>query len=170
MAQEIKPEILAAIKEEYMNYVSLVALSKKYNVNLDSIKWHVNRKKDNWRDEREGHEKQVLAEFTGNKKAKLVKISKLSLKVMEKALEGLENQEDISIQDARNVSTILESMDKIIKLDEGKPTENRGIIENKPTSPQELKKRLSEVDPFLTLEEENEESNPVNPTSNNTKH
>jgi len=154
--KQIKDEDLAYAKELYMAYEPISSIARKLSIPRDSLKYHVSVKKDCWKHEREGIEKEVLKEFNGTKRAKLVNISKLSLSILEKSLVDMGKQDRVSLQEARNVATILDSMDKIIKLDEGKPTERKELIDNRPTSPQELKERLKQADPFLQFEENDE--------------
>ena len=65
-----------------------------------------------------------------------------------------------TMQEALRAADILKTLDNILRLDDGKPTD---IVENqdKPMDDSELKKKLS-VDPFFKSKEEKEDDPKIN--------
>ena len=78
-------------------------------------------------------------------------MSNASIIIMTRALQELAKRDQPpSIAEAKRATEILESLDKISRLDENKPTE---ITEERPITTVELKERLS-IDPFSGVTEE----------------
>jgi 3-methyladenine DNA glycosylase/8-oxoguanine DNA glycosylase len=83
--------------------------------------------------------------------------------IMARSLENLATRhEPPTINEATRAADILKTLDNILRLDEGKPTD---IVENteKPLDDKELKKKLSK-DPFsnIILEEEEDDPKTIN--------
>ena len=145
---------LASIKEMYMQYKSLSEIARAYDVSRTAINWHVNT--NSWAAERKLNESDILGSFTDAKKSDFIKMTQSAVNIMARSLENLSTRHDPpSINEATRAADILKTLDNILRLDDGKPTD---IVENtdKPMDDKELKKKLS-VDPFSTITVEDEE-------------
>lgn len=137
-------------REMYMNYMPVSHIAKEFQVPRTTIQTHVNNK---WRREREDNKNKLLAHFTNAKRNKMTKAAEFSLDLILDTLKDLkERGTPLSVVEARNVTAMLEQLDKIARLDDGKPTD---ITEQKaPMTTIELKKKLKEInDPFLQIED-----------------
>lgn len=142
---------LAVAKQLYMNFRPVVDIAEETGLNARSIRYHV----DNyWAKERSLEKEKFFEYITENKKHQLVNITDRALTIIENSLRDMASKPVIKIQDARMVADILEKIDRILKLDEGKATSISTTAA--PSTVFELRKRLS-VDPFITLGNDNEE-------------
>jgi AcrR family transcriptional regulator len=159
----VSDEMLAKAREEYMNFIPVTEIAKAMGINHRTLWNHVRNKK--WKEAREAFASELLSEISANKKAQLTKISGLTANVLIKSLEALNGRtEPLSIREAKDASSLYETLDKILKLDEGRPTD---IIANeRPATIIEIQKRLS-VDPLHDIKEiefegEQDEENNIN--------
>lgn len=135
------------VKDKYLAGESLTSLAKEYGIARTSLSYHANK---NWKVELELQRAELFSHFSKAKKANFIKMSESAIKVMTRALEDMADR-DIppSIREAKDAAVILESLDKITRLDDGSPTE---IVAEKPISITELKAKLL-LDPFSEGEE-----------------
>lgn len=135
------------VKDKYLAGESLTSLAKEYGIARTSLSYHANK---NWKVELELQRAELFSHFSKAKKANFIKMSESAIKVMTRALEDIADR-DIppSIREAKDAAVILESLDKITRLDDGSPTE---IVAEKPISITELKAKLL-LDPFSEGEE-----------------
>lgn len=136
---------IASIKEMYMQYKTISEIARAYDVVRSTITWHVNT--NGWNAERKLAESEVFSSFSDAKKTDFVKMTQAAVNIMARSLDNLSTRHDPpSITEATRAADILKTLDNILRLDEGKPTD---IIENKdkPLTSKELKEKLS-VDPF----------------------
>jgi transposase-like protein len=135
------------LKQQYLEGASLSDLSNRYGIARTSLSYHANKK---WKQELELQRAELFSHFSKSKKANFIKMSESAIKVMTRALEDMADR-DIppTIREAKDATVILESLDKITRLDDGNPTE---IVAEKPISITEIKAKLK-LDPFY---EENE--------------
>ena len=146
---------IESIKAMYMQYKSITEIANAYNVSRTTINWHINH--NSWQAERKLQETELLSSFTDAKKQDFVKMTQSAVNIMARSLENLSTRhEPPSINEATRAADILKTLDNILRLDEGKPTD---IVENteKPLDDKELKKKLS-VDPFSNIVSEEEEN------------
>lgn len=115
-------------------------------------------RKNGWLARRERVQEQVLTTLveSGESVQRIVRIHALGAKVLERYLSRLVvREEEISTKDAKLVSDIIANVDRIKRLDEGRPTE---IVENISTMEisdlrnraRELLKQLEEDDGIVT--------------------
>ena len=136
-------------KKLYMDYVDVSKIADKLGVARTSLSYHVNKK---WKAEREVFKAELMHQFASNKKAHFINISESAIKVLNKALQDLANREiPPSMREAKDAAAVIESLDKILRLDENKPTDIIGV-DDKPISVIDLKKKIS-LDPFAQIEE-----------------
>lgn len=140
---------LAAMKDMYLEYTSISEIARTFKVVRSTVTWHINS--NSWQAERKLAESEILSSFTDAKKSDFVKMTQSAVNIMARSLETLATRHDPpSINEATRAADILKTLDNILRLDAGSPTD---IIENqdKPLDSKELKKKLS-ADPFADLE------------------
>jgi len=131
-----------ALKQAYMEGVTITELADKYGLKRTSLSYHANKY---WKQELELRRSELFESFSSSKRANFIKMSESAIKVMSKALQELAQREfPPTIREAKDATVILESLDKITRLDDGNPTD---IIAEKPVSIIELRDKLK-IDPF----------------------
>lgn len=139
---ELSLEEQTNAKEMYLAYDSVTDIAQKYNVLRTSISYHANTY---WKKDRDLLRADLFASFSELKRATFTKMSESAIKVMTKALQHVADREEPpTMREAKDVSVILEALDKITRLDEGKPTD---ILEERPFSTIELQRKIN-MDPF----------------------
>lgn len=148
---DLSPEIQDRIKQKYLEGESLSALARNFDIARTSLSYHANK---NWKHELELQRAELFSHFSKSKKSNFIKMSESAIKVMTRALEDMAER-DIppTIREAKDAAVILESLDKITRLDDGNPTE---IVAEKPISITEIKAKLK-LDPFYSEEDDIEE-------------
>ena len=151
MSEKLDKAKLAEAKTLYMNFRSIPDIAEATGLNARSIRYHAD---NTWNKERSLEKERFFEYLTENKKHQLVNITDRALTIIENSLRDMASKPVIKIQDARMAADILEKIDRILKLDEGKATSITTTAA--PSTVFELRKRLK-IDPFLQLENENEE-------------
>ena len=144
-----------AMKAMYMEYKSLSVIADTYGVSRSTVSWHINSK--DWAADRKLSESEVFTSFTDAKKTDFIKMTQAAANILARSLQNLSTRhEPPTINEATRAADILKTLDNILRLDAGSPTD---IVENqdKPMDSKELKKKLS-VDPFADMEEEENEN------------
>jgi len=147
---------LETMKRMYMEYKPISQIAKAFGVQRSTVNWHINT--NAWSAERKLQESEVFSSFDDSKKVDFVNMTKHSVAIMTRSLEALATRhEPPTINEATRAADILKTLDNILRLDEGKPTD---IVESteKAMDGKELKKKLA-LDPFSNIEsdEENDE-------------
>lgn len=138
---ELDSEELARVKKMYMSYSPYAEIARQYDLAATSVAYHCKK----WRDEREMMKAELFAQFSSNKKVHFTKMSEASITIIQRALEDMAGREiPPTVREAKDAVTILESLDKITRLDDGNPTE---IVAEKPTEIKDIQARLR-LDPF----------------------
>jgi hypothetical protein len=144
--QVIPEALLLEAKSMYMEYVPVKTISEQLGVARTTLQYHATR---HWDFERNLARAEMFKNFSEQKKVTMTTMSEAALKIMTRAMENLADGDTMpTLQQANQASAILESIDKILRLDDNKPTD---ITESRPTTTVELKKRL-ELDPFSNVE------------------
>lgn len=137
------------IKSKYMDGYGGTELAKEHNLIPQSLNWYI--RKHNWKEERRLARAELFQAFSDTKKAAFTSIYMNSTSFLKRAIDdAIKDYEskDLSpserLKIAKMISEIISSLDKIQRLDDGKPTE---IKEEKAFEPLDLKKLL-EADPF----------------------
>jgi len=151
MKKNIPEQTLKLAKTRYMGHEPLSKICKDLEVPRSSLQYYVNLE---WKHERELAENEVISAFADSRVSVLNKISKHSADIILKSLESLSKREKPpTVIEARAAVTIFESLDKIMRLDKGSPTDIIG--ETKPMTIIELKQEFAQIDPFY-IEEKND--------------
>jgi predicted DNA-binding protein YlxM (UPF0122 family) len=142
------------IKSAFMEYKNPSEIARAFSVSRSTINWHINS--NNWTALRKLSESEVFSSFNEGKKIDFVKMTQSAVTIMTRSLHHLATRADApSMTEATRAADILRTLDNILRLDDGKPTD---IIENteKPMDDKELKKKLS-ADPFANIKKEEDE-------------
>jgi len=129
-------------KRRYLEGESINSLSEEFRVKRTSAQYYANKE---WKQEKALMRAELFQQFSDDKKENFIKMSNASIIIMTRALQELAKRDNPpTIAEAKRATEILESLDKISRLDENKPTE---ITEERPITTVELKDKLS-LDPF----------------------
>ena len=147
-----------------MSFKPLKEIAEAINIPYKTLGYHVGK----WKDERSLMRNELLRELTENKSAILSSLVGNSLECLDRAIADLKHRDaPPTIKEARWIATIVTELDKIVRLDEGSPTDI--IAEHKPSTIIELKDKLKR-DPFYledaTFREITDEKTITESTSN----
>ena len=133
---------LKEAKTLYMDFKPLKEIASETGINYRTLLYHSKK----WTGERNLVRNELLKEITDNKKTVLTSLTGNSLDCIDRAIKELkERRQPPSIQEARMLTNIVAEIDKILRLDEGSPTDI--IAEHRPATIIELKEKLKK-DPF----------------------
>lgn len=133
---------LDAAKSMFMDFKPLKEISKILNIKYRTLVYHKNK----WEEERNLVRKEILRDLADNKRTILVNLTSNSLDCVDRAIEDLKKRDKPpTIHEARLLTNIISEIDRIIRLDDGEPTDI--ISEHKPSTVIELKAKLKK-DPF----------------------
>lgn len=143
-------------KEMYLKGYPLREIMETTTISKSTIYYHIPK----WREERELNKNEIIAALSENKKTLLSEVIKNGLDVLAHSMKELKkSNEALTAKEMVGLSNVITNIDKIIKLDQGDPT---NITENKkPATVLEIKEMLRKADPFLELEEDAEVTNEV---------
>jgi hypothetical protein len=106
-------------------------------------------KREGWSIEREGIERGVLEDEFGARRMSLSRITKLTTELLENSLKRLADRvEPPTLSEAEKLSVIIGNLDKILRLDTNRPTDNVAIASTVTHTVEEIRARLAE-DPVL---------------------
>lgn len=148
---------LTEAKELFMAFKPMKDIAEQCSIPYRTLLYHSKK----WEEERDMVRKVILKDLAENKKAVLVSLTGNSLDCIDRAIRTLkERAKPPTIMEARNLTTIVSEIDRILRLDEGEPTDI--ISQHKPATVIELKQKLK-ADPFYIedadfREVENEEN------------
>lgn len=133
-------------KDLYMDYCSVSEIARKYNVSRTGMSYHANKY---WNDEREMTKAALFSQFTDTKRTNFIKMSQSAIQIITKSLQALAQRgAPPTVQEAEKATKILESLDKITRLDDGNPTD---IVAEKPMSFKDID-AIAQMNPFNTKE------------------
>ena len=133
---------LKEAKELYMTFMPVVDISKQLNIPYKTLVYHTGK----WKEERSLLRSEILKELSENKKAILTTLVGNSLEIVDRVLKDFKaGKRDASITEARHIVSMITDVDKILRLDDGNPTDI--IAEHKPATVIELRDKLKR-DPF----------------------
>ena len=140
---EIKSKYdLDTAKSMFMDFKPLKEIAKTLNIKYRTLVYHKNK----WEEERNLVRKEILRDLADNKRTILVNLTSNSLDCVDRAIEDLKKRDKPpTIHEARLLTNIISEIDRIIRLDDGEPTDI--ISEHKPSTVIELKAKLKK-DPF----------------------
>ena len=144
-SNKISPASLSKAKQLYLEYNTVTDIAKSTGISRTSLQHHV-KKDDGWEYERNIARADLLSKVASARASDLATMTNSTIIVLKRALDTLARREDApTVQEAKGAASILDILDKITRLDEGKPTDI--ITEEKIVTVQELQKRIN-VDPF----------------------
>lgn len=150
-----KPEQEEAKRLYVEESQSLASIADTFNLPRTTLSYHAQKY---WTVEQKMNQAKLFAEFSATKKAHFVNMSDKAMTVIGRALENLATRETPPTpREAKDATQILESLDKITRLDEGKPTE---ISEEKVMSIEDIRK-ITDIIPFTPKKKEKEDIEPV---------
>ena len=134
---------LDTAKSMFMDFKPLKEIAKVLNIKYRTLVYHKNK----WEEERNLVRKEILRDLADNKRGDfLVNLTSNSLDCVDRAIEDLKKRDKPpTIHEARLLTNIVSEIDRIIRLDDGEPTDI--ISEHKPSTVIELKAKLKK-DPF----------------------
>jgi len=113
-------------KQCFMQYQSIAHIARDLEIPRTTVQYHASTY---WHPEREMLKAELFSRFTATKRSKFIEMSESSINIIAKALTQLANRDmPPTTREAKDAVSILEALDKITRLDDGRPTE---ILEEK---------------------------------------
>lgn len=140
-------ELTARAKDLYFSYTPFNDIAKQLGVSSATVAdW---RKVGGWDVTREGIERGILEDAFGARRMTLSRITKMSTDLLEAALRRLSDRvEPPTLAEAEKLSVIVGNLDKILRLDMGKATDNVAVQTTVQHSVEEIRARL-QADPVI---------------------
>ena len=151
------PELKIRAKELYLAFKPISSISKDLRIGLNTVKsWIYGQgRTPGWQTERDLAKHQALKDLTSDKALKLKETASMTVDLIHGYVMDLKmSREKIDLKTAEKLSSMLTNLGKIIQLDKDE-SENDKDPETKPSSPEEMRQRLS-VDPFAIPQETSE--------------
>lgn len=140
-------EQITLAKNLYMAYKTRREISEASGINFNTLPGYIEK----WAVERELNKKELFSSLADAKKRHFVDLANNGLEVLVRGIKELNRSgEPLSPRDLKEVAAVIEVIDKIIRLDDGKPTE---ITENIKPATRESIIELLKADPFGELDE-----------------
>ena len=166
--KQLTDQQLEWAKAEYMNYRSISDIARALSVPRTTIQYHVNEK---WKTERTLRRNELAAELSESKVALISSTFSASYKGVHNWVKTVTDPSyTLKPHEVKTLMAIIESMDKITRLDAGSPTDI--VSEITPVSVLEIRKKIMENDPFaiedadyteITSETSHDNENPEAP-------
>jgi len=142
---KIAPAKLNKAKKLYLEYNTVSSVAKDTGISRSSLQHHI-KKDGGWEYERNINRADLLSKVSAARASEFADMTNYTIISLKRAVKSLAERTDPpTVQEAKGVASILEALDKMTRLDEGKPTDI--ITEEKVVTVAELQKRIS-VDPF----------------------
>lgn len=129
--QQYSDELIEKAKKMYMEYQPMTEIAKATGINYKTVQYHATKKNHCWRVERELSKADLLSQVSESKRGAFASMTLDSITVVQKCLATLAKSDSITTTDAKKAMEILESLDRITRLDDGSPTE---IVAEKPVA------------------------------------
>ena len=141
------PETLATAKKLYLKYQPLSKICELTGMKLPALKYRLK----GWKEERESQKSEIIDALLDSKKSLMYEISKNGLELLNKGMRDLANSDrEMTPSDVAKIAGVITDLDKIVKLDEGSPTDI--IADIKPATIIEVRALLNQ-DPFQQIED-----------------
>lgn len=128
-----------------MKYRSIAEIARELGVARPTISYHIDK---GWKAERIIRRNELALELTESKAAIMSSTFSASYKGVNAWVEKVTSPDhDLKPHEVRTLMQIIESMDKIVRLDAGSPTDI--IADTSPIPVIEIRKKILEADPFL---------------------
>jgi hypothetical protein len=150
------PGLPSDIKDQakalYLKRTSAADISRTLGITERQLaRW---RTDEDWALEREVEERGLLEDGFGGRRLTVSKLATLSTELIDRGMQHLKKRvEPPSITEMVNLSTIAGNLDKLLRLETGKATENIAIQAR--MTAEEIRKTIVE-DPFFVLERKDE--------------
>lgn len=163
MSEKLNKDQLSRARALYFDDNSITGIAKTLQVPRTSIQYYVNKE---WKAERRAAASELMRNLADAKKKDIAAIYKNSLTALSKSIEFMAKQPHISIQEAKGITSVLDTIDKITRLDDGSATDITETVQ--PKTLEELRDELKAIDPFdaISSGEQNEENVKSNDESN----
>lgn len=143
--RKLTKDQVAWAKSEYMNYKSVSEIARELGVHRTAIQYYVN---EGWKSERILRRNELASELTESKAAIMSSTFSASYKGVHAWVQKVTDPaHNLSPHEVKTLMQIIESMDKITRLDAGSPTDI--IADTQPIPVIEIRKKILESDPFL---------------------
>jgi hypothetical protein len=120
-----------------------------HELGINSVTVATWRKEGLWDVERDGIERGLIEDSFGARRLSLARICKLSVDQLERGLKHLADRNSPpTLAEAEKISIIVSNLDKILRLDMGKATENIAISAQVAHTVEEVRDRIA-ADPIL---------------------
>ena len=148
-------EMMAA-KDLYMEFLTTTEIAAKTGIPRTTLQYHISQY---WKIERAMASSEIIKEWREANKPNMSKITRNSLKIMDRALQHLSKRpEPPTMKEAIDASKVFDTMDKIARLDKAE-----GVTEIKEQlNSSELIERLKSADPFFEQEGDKNEEETTN--------
>lgn len=146
-------EDIEKAKKLYMDYIPIAQISQVLGIPRSTIQYHA---KKEWSVEREMEKVQLFQALNDSKKVDFTKMTQSAIVIMSKALQALASRpEPPTMGEAQRAADVLNTLDKITRLDEGKATD---IVSNqeKPMTIETVRAKIA-LDPFAKIRNEEPE-------------
>ena len=138
-------EELAKAKQMYLEYLTVTEIALQTGIGRNTLSYHINKTGSSWQIERELQKAELLGKVSSAKKADFANMAISSIEIIKRALADLAKRDQApTVAEAKRATEILESLDRITRLDDGAPTE---ITAEKPFVVANIRKRML-IDPF----------------------
>lgn len=139
------PEKLNRAKELYFQYFPVVKIAEEVGIKRSTVQYHVNQR---WKAEREMVKSDLLVALLEGREDSLAQITDFSIRALVRSVkEVATRQQAPTVQEARNIVTILEKIDSILHADKDRENQETDKAAGSPTSLEDLKKKIA-ADPF----------------------
>ncbi len=142
-------ELRAQAKKLYFAYIQHNDIAKELSVTATTVAaW---RKAEAWDVEREGIERGIIEDEFGARRLTLSRITKMSMENLERGLKRLSDRhEPPTLPEMEKLSLIVSNLDKILRLDMGRSTENVAVSSQIVHTVENIRERLA-ADPVLGI-------------------
>lgn len=142
MAYKYSDEAMELARSMYLKYNPLEDIIKASGIPRASILYYIPK----WKKDRELQKIEIIEALTDSKRGLMSTIAKHGLEILARSIQGLNDSKQIlEPKEMSKIADIIDSLDKITKLDSGAPTEI--LAEIKPATIIEIQ-QLMNKDPF----------------------
>lgn len=124
---DLSPDQQERAKQMFFEYNSVASIAAKFNIKRTTLQYHATTKDNSWEVERELMRAELFSKWSQTKRSSLVGMQSDLVTIIGRSVKHLANRDDPPTpREAKDATVILESLDKITRLDDGTPTEIQG--------------------------------------------